>query len=91
MSELASSIIPQLRPPVAAPTFWCVTCQMSLRNEDEHKAHSKAFPAHRIKSLTRLTCPGCGNEVPIETGRYPDHWIGYGSDLRKCRRSGERV
>jgi hypothetical protein len=64
---------------------------MSLRNEDERLAHAKLFPTHRVKSATRIACLGCGNEVPLENGRYPDHWIGYGSDLKKCRTSGQRA
>ena len=90
-SSASTSVIPQLRPPVAAPTFLCVTCQMSLRNEDERLAHMSQFPLHRVKSVTRVSCPSCGNRVPLENGRYPAHWVGYGSDLRKCRSSGQRA
>ena len=64
---------------------------MSLRNEDERQAHSAQFPIHRVKSVTKLTCPSCGNGVPLEEGRYPAHWVGYGSDLKKCRSSGQKA
>ena len=85
------SIIPRIRPPVVVPVFWCVTCQMSLRNEDERVAHLKVLPSHVVKTVRRLTCPRCGNDIPLESGRFPVHWVGSGSDLHVCRGSNGRV
>lgn len=94
-SALMSTLIPQaLKPQIPSPTivpsFWCVTCQMSLRSQDEQLAHSVLFPTHTIRTMKRTTCPGCGNEVPLENGRLPVHWVGYGDDPRKCTGSGKR-
>ena len=81
----------QYRSPASPPTFWCVTCQLSLRNEGERIAHTTLFPAHLVKGVARLPCPGCGNDIPLENGRYSEHWIGDGADAHQCRGSGKRA
>ena len=75
--------------PVVVPTFWCTTCQMSLRSQDERVAHLKLFPVHSVKPLERLICPSCGNVMPLENGRFPDHWVGGERSMKKC--SGSRM
>ena len=91
MSELApQSVKPRIPSPAVLPSFWCVTCQMSLRNQDEKLAHVNLFPLHAVRTMRRTTCPGCGNEVPLESGRFPVHYVGSGGDLRKCPSSGRR-
>ena len=78
------SIRPQIPSPAVLPSFWCITCQMSLRNADEELVHVRRFPMHVIRTARRTTCPRCGNGMLLEGGRFPVHWIGYGGDLRKC-------
>lgn len=87
----ALSVRLQFRTPVAAPTYWCVSCQLSLRTIDERNAHQKLFPVHMIKESTRLMCPRCGNYLPLENGSFPDHWVGSSQDMRKCRSSGRKI
>ena len=92
MSSLEStSLRPQIRSPVAVPTYWCSTCQLSLRSVDERDAHVKLFPAHAVKAVTRLVCPACGNYMPLENGVFPEHWVGGSHDSRRCGGSGRRA
>jgi hypothetical protein len=81
---------PLFRAPVVIPTNWCVSCMMTLRTEDEYKAHVRMFPLHNIKKITRLQCPVCGREVGLEYGRFSDHWTDY-SRTRKCSGSGRQA
>jgi len=83
----ALSARPKYKPPVVAPTFWCVTCQMSLITIDERWAHAEIFPVHVVKTVTRLACPICGNDMPLENGFFPDHWVGSTGETRKCHGS----
>ena len=82
---------PQIPSPVVVPTFWCNTCQMSLRSQDERLAHLKLFPVHRVKQVERLICPRCGNVMPLENGFFPDHWIGRAENSRMCGGSRKRA
>lgn len=92
MSEFEALYLrPHIPLPVVAPAFWCVTCQMSLRSQDERLAHSKLFPVHRVKQVERLVCAYCGNVVPLENGVFPEHWIGHSSDARRCSGSRKRA
>ena len=87
----ALSTGPRYRSATVPPTYWCTTCQMSLGTVDERTAHMKMFPAHRVKAVTRLVCPRCGNDVPLENGRFPDHWVGSSQDMRRCQGSGRHA
>ena len=92
MSEFEALLLGSRIPsPVAAPTFWCMTCQMSLRSQDERLAHAKLFPAHRLKQVERLICPSCGNVVPLEDGAFPEHWVGGSANTRRCNGSRKRA
>ena len=92
MSERGTVTLgPQIPSPVAAPTFWCSTCQMSLRSHDERLAHNKSFPSHIVKAIDRLICPSCGNVVPLENGSFPEHWIGSSGNTRRCNGSGRKA
>lgn len=79
----------QDHPQTAVQTYWCVVCQFSLRTEEECSAHVKAFPAHRVKAARRVFCRVCRNDMPLEKGRFPDHWTGGGIDVHKCSGSGK--
>ncbi|MDA4119224.1 MAG: hypothetical protein OK436_01425 [Thaumarchaeota archaeon] len=77
---------PEYRVPVAIPTNWCLTCQLTLRTDEEYRAHIRIFPTHNVKPVTKLLCPSCGAIAELEDGRYSEHWIGY--KVRKCPGSG---
>jgi len=92
MNELdALNLIREIPPLTVVPTFWCVTCQLSLSSQDELVAHTRLFPAHKTKAVERLVCPRCGNVVPLEHGMFPDHWVGSSRDPRKCNGSRRRA
>ncbi|HUK80143.1 MAG TPA: hypothetical protein VLU91_05720 [Nitrososphaerales archaeon] len=92
MSEFeALGLKPQIPTPVVVPTFWCATCQLSLRSQDEQVAHTELFPTHKVKAVERLVCPRCGNVMPLENGFFPDHWVGNSHDTRKCSGSHRRA
>lgn len=75
--------------PLQIPLQWCTTCHVSLRTEGEYTAHTAIFPTHCIKPVMRLLCPQCGIEVPLENGRYAEHWVGYLESSRQvCTGSG---
>ena len=80
-----------LVPPVTVPTYWCTTGQMSLRNVDERSGHTKQFPLHAVRVVTRLVCPNCGNVMPLENGAFPDHWMGGSGFPRRCTGSRKRA
>ena len=77
--------------PAVVPTFWCATCQMSIRSHEERLAHTKSFPSHLVKAVDRLICPSCGNVVPLENGNLPEHWIGSTGSQRRCSGSGRKA
>jgi hypothetical protein len=77
---------PEYRVPIAIPINWCMTCQLTLRTDEEYKAHIRIFPLHNVKPITKLLCPKCGTQVELEGGRFIEHWIGYKG--RKCAASG---
>ena len=77
---------PEYRVPMSIPTNWCTGCQLTLRTDEEYRAHVRQFPTHNVKPITKLLCPRCGNQVDLEVGRFRDHWIGY--NRRKCPGSG---
>jgi hypothetical protein len=83
-----SSLRFQDNPKYAVQTYWCVVCQFSLRTEEESLAHVKVFPTHRVKTVRRIFCRVCGNDMPLENGRLPAHWTGGGQDVHRCRGSG---
>ena len=92
MSGLAAySARLQIPTHVVVPTYWCATCQLSLRTPDEKSAHVKMFPLHAVRAVARLVCPSCGNYVPLENGFFPEHWVGGSYDTRRCRGSGKRA
>ncbi len=78
--------------PAGISVQWCTSCQLTLRTEAEYLAHTQIFPSHYIKPVKRLPCPCCGNDVPLDGGRYSEHWLGYTeSSLRICRGSGTQA
>ena len=87
----ALSLSPRIPSPVVVPTFWCTTCQMSLRSHDEQLGHKKYFPSHLVKTVGRLVCPNCGNVVPLENGYFPEHWMGSSGSPRRCNGSRRKV
>ena len=48
---------PQYRVTVNIPTNWCLTCELTLRTEEEYFAHIDLFPTHHVKAIDRLICP----------------------------------
>jgi hypothetical protein len=86
--EHLSSLRLQDHPKTAVQTYWCVVCQFTLRTEEESLAHVKVFPTHRVKAARRIFCRFCGNDMPLESGRFPDHWTGGGLDVHRCLGSG---
>ncbi|HEY6283757.1 MAG TPA: hypothetical protein VIW22_07515 [Nitrososphaerales archaeon] len=77
---------PEYRVPAAIPTNWCLNCTLTLRTDEEYRAHIRLFPTHNVKPVTKLLCPRCGTIAELEDGRYSEHWIGY--KVKKCPGSG---
>ncbi len=77
---------PEYRVPMAIPTNWCTSCQLTLRTDEEYRAHVRQFPTHNVKPITKLLCPRCGIPIRLEGGRFSEHWIGIKG--RKCPGSG---
>ena len=77
---------PEYRVPAAIPTNWCTSCQLTLRTDEEYRAHIRQFPTHNVKPIARLLCPRCGSQTELEAGRFKEHVTGY--NRRKCPGSG---
>ena len=82
-----SSLRLEDHPRTAVKTYWCLVCQLTLRSEEECLAHIKVLPTHRVKAAQRVFCRACGNDMSLEDGRFPDHWVGGGLDIRRCHGS----
>ena len=88
--EMVSDAKPQDRVPVNIPTNWCLTCELTLRTEEEYFAHIDLFPTHHVKAINRLICPACGNNIPLVGGCFTEHWIG-NREARMCTGSGKQA
>ena len=77
---------PEYRIRFSIPTNWCTSCQLTLRTDDEYRAHVRQFPTHNVKPITKLICPRCGDQTDLELGRFKEHFVG--DNRRKCPGSG---